>query len=139
MKTRNLLLLSAACGLAIIIAGVFLFLRVGSRPSATLLSHGESARIGDMTVVVTSVSASTEGTEVGVTMRGVIGESVLDGWRLLGDGRLLSASGATGDGFCGVDSTVADVGTTCVLRFPAVDVVQAVAYTRAGEQRQWAP
>jgi hypothetical protein len=25
------------------------------------------------------------------------------------------------------------------LRFAAVEAVQAVAYTRAGEQRQWAP
>ena len=90
-----------------------------------------------MTVAVTSVSA--DGTEVEVSMRGVVGESVVDGWRLLGDGRILTASGATDDGFCSVDSIVAENGTTCVLRFPAVEVVQAVAYTRAGEQRQWAP
>jgi hypothetical protein len=44
-------------------------------------------------------------------------------------------------GICGRSSEVpaGEEAIECVIRFPSVEAVQAVAYTRAGEQRQWAP
>jgi hypothetical protein len=74
-------------------------------------------------------------------MSGVAGDSVIDGWRLLGDGKVLEASGAVFEGACDASTVVPEDAATiqCVLRFAAVEAVQAVAYTRAGEQRQWAP
>ncbi len=154
MKTRTLLLLSVGCGLLILLAGgLKLFQVADDRTEVPVLELGSSARIGDMTVSVLSVADSTDGTRVVVRMSGVPGEPVVSDWRLLGDGRVFEPSGAqeTSDGVsdpqmdsplnvCGRSSVVPD-GTDaieCVIRFPSVDAVQAVAYTRAGEQRQWA-
>lgn len=140
MKTRTLLLLSMVCGLAIIVAGgLKLFLVASDRTEVPVLSLGEPSTIGDMTVTVTGVSATPGGTEVDVVMRGVEDAVAVGGWRLLGDGKVMEASGAVDDGFCGVDTTVGVGGVECTLRFPSVESVQAVAYARAGEQRQWAP
>ena len=140
MKTRTLLLLSVACGLAIIVAGgLKLFLVASDRAEVPVLAIGEQSTIGDMTVSVTSISETPDGTEVAIEMRGVEGAPVVDGWRLLGDGKVMEASGAVGDGVCGADTVVGADGVECTLRFPDVGAVQAVAYTRAGEQRQWAP
>ena len=81
-------------------------------------------------------------TLVEITMSGVAGAPVIEDWRLLGDGKVFSASGA-GDGsrWCTSATRVPDGNAVvqCTLRFAAVETVQAVAYTRAGEQRQWAP
>ena len=153
MKTRTLLLLSVGCGLVILLAGGFKLLQVATEHTRVpVLGLGESARIGDMTVVVISVTDRDDGTGVVVQMSGVAGEPVVDDWRLLGDGHVYEASGANdsvgpvetmnaGPMVCGGSTTVPDAGeiVECVLRFPAVESVQAVAYTRAGEQRQWAP
>ena len=140
MKTRTLMLLSVFCGLAIIVAGgLKLFLVASDRTEVPVLAVGDDATIGDMVVSVTSVAVGSDGTSVNISMSGVVGAPVVDGWRLLGDGKVVEASGAVDAGMCGADTTVDADGVECTLRFPAVDAVQAVAYTRAGEQRQWAP
>lgn len=141
MKTRTLLLLSAACAVVILAAGaVFAFQLAGDRQEVRFLAVGDSARLGDMTVSVDRVEGGPGGTDVVVTMEGVAGANVLDGWRLFGDGEISEPSGAVAPGVCDARSVVPDVGPiTCTVRFVAVDVLQAVAYTRAGEQRQWKP
>lgn len=141
MKTRTLLLLSVACGLIILVAGGVKLLQVATdRTEVPVLSIGDSSRIGDMTVSVKSISEGTTGTEVLVAMSGVPGDVAVDGWRLLGDGEVVEPFTTVGVDVCGTSTTVPEDGAVeCVVRFPAVDSVQAVAYTRAGEQRQWAP
>jgi hypothetical protein len=156
MKTRTLLLLSVGVGLLILLAGGVKLLQVATdRTEVPVLALGEQVQIGDMTVRVIEITLATSGssadgvenpsgtgTLVEVTMTGVPGAPVIDDWRLLGDGKVYSASGAIGDDrFCASTSRVpsGDAVMRCILRFPAVERVQAVAYTRAGEQRQWAP
>ena len=141
MKTRTLLLLSVACGLIILVAGGVKLLQVATdRTEVPVLSIGDSTRIGDMVVRVESITAVGEGAEARVVMSGVPGEVAVDGWRLLGDGEVVEPYTTVGAGICDARTEVPASGeVVCIVRFPAVDTVQAVAYTRAGEQRQWAP
>ena len=142
MKTRNLIILSICCGLMIVLAGGFKLFQVATdRTEVPVNKLGVAATIGDMTATVTLIDESTEGISVAIEMIGVAGDSVIDGWRLLGDGKVLEPSGAVLDGACDASTKVPDTGASiqCFLRFPAVKAVQAVAYTRAGEQRQWGP
>lgn len=141
MKTRTLLLLSAGCALLILLAGVvFAFQLAGDRQEVRFLSVGQSSRLGDMTVSVDRVTVGPDGTDAVVTMAGVPGESVLKGWRLFGDGSITEPSGAVVSGACDARTVVPSEGPiTCTVRFVAVEVLQAVAYTRAGEQSQWKP
>jgi len=142
MKTRNLILLSIACGLMILLAGGFKLFQVATdRTEVPVNKLGVAAMIGDMTTNVTKIEEGAGGISVSIEMSGVAGDSVIDGWRLLGDGEVLEPSGAVLDGACDAGSKVPAAGDLirCFLRFPAVEAVQAVAYTRAGEQRQWAP
>jgi len=142
MKTRTLLLLSLGCGLVILLAGGFKLFQVATdRTEAEVLDMGTSATIGDMTVTVSSIKVTTDGLAVSVKMFGVAGEPVIEDWRLLGDGQVLKPSKTVAAGVCDASSVV-PLGNTpifCILRFPLVKTVQAVAYTRAGEQRQWSP
>ena len=141
MKTRTLLLLSVACGLIILVAGGVKLLQVATdRTEVPVLSMGDSSRIGDMVVRVESVTTVGTGAEARVVMSGVPGELAVDGWRLLGDGEVVEPFTTVGPGVCDARTEVPATGdVVCVVRFPAVETVQAVAYTRAGEQRQWAP
>ena len=141
MKTRTLLLLSAGCALLILVAGtVFAVQLAGGRKEVPFIAVGTEARLGDMTVSVDRVTTGADGTDVVVTMGGVPGASVLAGWRLFGDGRISEPSSAVAEGVCDGRSTVPSTGSiTCIVRFATVDFLQAVAYTRAGEQRQWKP
>ena len=142
MKTRNLILLSIGCGLMILLAGVVMLFQVTTNRTEVPVSRlGTAAIIGDMTMKVVAIEEGAGGISVLIEMSGVAGDSVIDGWRLLGDGEVLEPSGAVDEGACDASTVVPDDGATiqCVLRFAAVKAVQAVAYTRAGEQRQWAP
>lgn len=57
MKTRTLLLLSLACALAIVAAGLALAVRVASSPEAVPPAvNGEPVRVGDMVTVVEGAS-----------------------------------------------------------------------------------
>ena len=142
MKTRNLIILSICCGLLILFAGGFKLVQVATdRAEVPVNLLGKESTIGDMTVKVQTITENSDGISVSIAMRGVAGDSVIDGWRLLGDGKVLEPSAAVFEGACDASTVVLDDAATiqCVLRFAAVKAVQAVAYTRAGEQRQWAP
>jgi hypothetical protein len=142
MKTRNLIILSICCGLMILVAGAVMLFRVTTHRTEVPVNRlGITAIIGDMNMKVLAIDEGVEGTFVAIEMSGVEGDMVIDGWRLLGDGKLLEPSGAVLDGACDASTKVPDAGASiqCFLRFPSVKAVQAVAYTRAGEQRQWGP
>ena len=142
MKTRNLILLSIGCGLMILLAGGFKLFQVATdRTEVPVNSLGTSATIGDMTATVLAINESDQGISVAIEMSGVAGDLVIDGWRVLGDGKVLEPSGTVFGGACDATTEVPDAQASvqCFLRFSSVAAVQAVAYTRAGEQRQWAP
>lgn len=139
MRTRTLLLLAAACGLVILLAGGFKLLQVASDPDeVAALAWGDDARIGDMTVAVDSVTVEPDRTLVAVRLAGVEGADAIDGWRLWADGArprepLEDDDATTCDGL----EVPATGGIDCVIAFEGVDTVQGVIYTRIGEQRQW--
>lgn len=142
MKTRTLLLLSVACGLLIVLAGgIKLFQVANDRTDVPVLRLGEEALVGDMSVVVEAIRSDASGVEVEVEMSGVEGAPVLEGWSMLADGELSEPSSAVADGVCDASTSVPASGATvrCVLRFPAVEAEQYVAYQRGGELRRWAP
>jgi hypothetical protein len=92
MKTRNLILLSIGCGLMILLAGGFKLFQVATdRPEVPVNKLGVAAMIGDMTTSVTKIEEGAGGISVSIEMSGVAGDSVIDGWRLLGDGSLFHA------------------------------------------------
>lgn len=126
----------------ILLAGGFKLFQVATdRTEVPVNKLGVATTIGDMITKVTRIEESAGGVSVSIEMSGVAGDSVIDGWRLLGDGEVLEPSGAVDEGACDASTVVPDDAATiqCVLRFAAVKAVQAVAYTRAGEQRQWGP
>lgn len=126
----------------IVLAGGFKLFQVATdRTEVPVNTLGVAATIGDMSATAVAINESDAGISVTIEMSGVAGDSVIDGWRLLGDGKVLEPSGAVFDGACDATTVVPATGSLvqCILRFPSVEAVQAVAYTRAGEQRQWAP
>lgn len=142
MKTRNLILLSIACGLMILLAGVIMLFKVTTDRTEVPVSRlGTAAIIGDMTMKVLAIDEGADGIAVTIEMGGVAGDLVIDGWRLFGDGKVFEPSGAVFVGACDATTKVPQPPALvqCFLRFSSVAAVQAVAYTRAGEQRQWAP
>lgn len=122
MKTRTLLLLSLASGLAIMLAGaVFLFQLAGQDEASPPVAIGVETRVGDMTVEVVSTSESDGVREVEVRIGGVVDADGAATFRLLTSDRVIGyslASGAQGPDPCG--ATSADV-ETCWLRFVVGD------------------
>jgi hypothetical protein len=140
VKTRNLLILAFACGLAILVAGgIKLFQVATDTPEVDLLAYGEYGTAGDMVVVVSAVDTSGELTLVHVSMRGVDGADALAGWRLRADGRVHEPIALPAGSGTPCSTTTVDTDVNCVVAFPAADTLQAVAYLRAGAQLQWAP
>ena len=138
MSTRKLILTALFCGLAILVAGgIKLFQVAADEKKVEILSFGDEATLGDMTVSVVGVEQTAEATLVTVTMTGVdLTSGAADGWRLLADGRVQEPAKSSDVNGC---TTVA-VGspTRCTVAFEAVESAPTVAYVRAGEQRQWA-
>lgn len=139
MSTRRLILAALVCGLAIVLAGgVKLFQIATEDEKVTLLSLGEKATLGDMTVSVVSVTPGENRTVVVVSMSGVDGADALEGWRMLAGGEV---SAPTAGPWGGLDepacATVGDGSERCSVVFPASEGTVNVAYLRAGVQSQW--
>lgn len=133
MSTRRLILLALVCGLAILLAGGIKLFQVADEDlSVEVLALGQSARVGDMDVTVTRVERRGDATVVAVELGGVEAPEGAAGWVMLGDGERHEPTGTCG-------AVPAQGSTRCELAFADVDRVQAVAYARGGEQRQWRP
>ena len=133
MSTRKLILLALVCGLVILLAGGIKLVQVATDDAeVTVLAVGDEARVGDMVVRVVAVSLTPTGTGVNVELSGVAVDDAATGWIMLGDGERQEPTNrcapVTGDSV-----------VQCGLMFPAVERVQAIAYARGGEQRQWRP
>lgn len=136
MSTRKLILTALVCGLAILLAGgIKLFQVANDDKQVEVLSLGDQATLGDMTVSVLTIDRSADATSVTVTMTGVdLATGAASGWRMLADGQV-QQPGQQGQTCGAVSATTV---TRCVVRFAAADSAPTIAYVRAGEQRQWA-
>lgn len=132
MKTRTLLLLSLACALAILGAGVGLMWRLGGAPDAEPTAPiGQIVAVGDLDVEVTSATLTPLTLTVAVTLGGIEDPDVTSTFTLLRGGQSLPASGGDCD-----PSTV--IARQCTIEFPAIDGDSAVLVARRGEElRRW--
>ena len=139
MSTRKLIMWALICGVLILGAGVFkLWQTTGDSVKIELLQLGESATLGDMTVIVNSVTESETQTLVEVSMQGVEGADALSGWRML-TGAVISEPEALVDGAgTPCTTTKATESTMCIVAFPVSEGTPTIAYIRAGQQEQWA-
>ena len=88
MKTRTLLLLALACGLAIMLAGaVFLVQLSGQADVEPPVPLGEIATAGDMTIVVDGADEAGGFLDVSVRIGGVDDDDGAAGFRLIASGR----------------------------------------------------
>lgn len=113
MRTRTLLLLSVACGLAILLAGGVQLLRISGNEPSSALGLGDTGRAGDAVVVVQSYSESGPSAVVTVVLSGVDDADGLDGFGLRAPNTVVAPS---------ADSTCAGFtveAVTCTLVFPA--------------------
>ncbi|MEX0848087.1 MAG: hypothetical protein WD023_09940 [Ilumatobacteraceae bacterium] len=140
MRTRTLLLLAVSCGLAILVAGLVLLLRIDrTELSDDRLGIGDTAQAGDLSATVVSAEERDGFTRIEVRLGGVDDDSVSDDFRLIVPGQLLSplAPSQAGPDGCGA---VAVSGTTCELVFGTADIdgsARSLVLRRGEDQRRW--
>ncbi len=134
MRTRTLLLLAIGCGLVILLAGGIQLLRVGGQQqSAKLLKVGEPGKAGDVMVELVSSSLRDDSVVAVVRIGGVDDPRGLDGFTLVGPGRVLAvtSSDCTGIAVDPVD---------CALTFTTIGVKgtsRQLIFHRADAQLRW--
>ena len=134
MRTRTLLLLAIGCGLAILVAGGIQLLRVGGQELSTkLLAIGEPGKAGDVTVTLVSSSAGDSTLDAMVRIGGIDDAEGLNGFTLVGPGKVLSVTSST----CkGITIAMAD----CSLTFATSSMVgtsRQLIFHRADQQLRW--
>jgi hypothetical protein len=113
VKTRTLLLLALACGVAIMLAGAVLLFQLSTRDDVEPpVAIGNEAVVGDMLVVVEGASESAGTIEVTVRIGGVDDSDGAAGFRLIASGRAVEP--IVGGDVC--TATTVDV-ATCTVRF----------------------
>lgn len=131
MKTRTLLLLALACGVAIMLAGAVLLFQLSTQDDVEPpVALGTEAIIGDMAVVVDAATESGGALDVTIQIGGVDDPDGAAGFRLIASGRAVEP--IAGDDVCGA-TTVAV--TTCTLRFDvsAADGASRVLFYERGD------
>jgi hypothetical protein len=139
MKTRTLLLLALACGVAIMLAGaVFLVQLVGQDEIEPAVEIGEEVIVGDMRVTVQQVTESAGALDVTLRVGGVDDDDPTREFRLIASGRAVEPDLAgANQGVCG-SFTVAD--QTCRLRFDvsnADGTSRVLFYERGDDTARW--
>jgi hypothetical protein len=136
MKTRTLLLLALACGVAIMLAGaVFLVQLLGQDDVEPAVAIGEQVVVGDMRVTVQAVTESAGALDVTLRVGGVDDDDPTREFRLIASGRAVEPDLAgEHEGVCG-SFTVTD--QTCRLRFDVsgADGTSRVLFYERGDQR----
>ena len=134
MRTRTLLLLAIACGLVILLAGGIQLLRVtGQQQTSTLLGAGEPGTAGDVTVVLESSSTDDSELVAKVRIGGTDDPDGLDGFTLVGPGKVVAVTSSTCDGI-----TVAL--RDCDLTFATASMQgtsRQLIFHRADDQLRW--
>lgn len=135
VKTRNLLLLALACGLAIMLAGAVFFFQLATQDETTPpVPVGDETQVGDMRVTVTDVDERAGTLRVTITIGGTEDDDPTDEFRLIASARPVQLGTST----CSA-STPAER-QTCTISFDVagVDGVSRVLfYERGEEQARW--
>ncbi len=138
MKTRTLILLAMACGLAILVAGgAFLWRVIANKDELTVPDPavvGATQQVGP--VQATVVEYSVLGDQLNVTVRLDTSTPLDDagaGWALLVDGKLAHPVDTTSTRACAGMRVAVGRPVECTLAFRAADGDRYVAY----EQRLW--
>ena len=135
MSTRKLIAMAMACLVAVIVAGVIKIVQINDGDTKVeVLKIGDIAVVGEMTVSVLSIRSTATQTVVEVEMGGVADPDGASSWRLLADGDLYPPVVGMEKDQCGATTVATE---RCVVVFDAVGVGMSVAYSRAGEQRNW--
>lgn len=136
MKTRTLLLLALACGVAIMLAGAVLLIQLSGQDDAEPpVPIGDTGVAGDMTVVVDDVVERGGVLEVAVRIGGVDDADGAAGFRLIAAGEPVSPADA--DDVCGA-TTVAE--RRCTVRFDLGDAggtSRVLFYERGDVTLRW--
>jgi hypothetical protein len=136
MKTRTLLMLALACGLAILAAGGVLLLQLLNRTDVIPPTPiGEQVAVGDMTVGVVAANERTGVMTVEVVLGGVDDPDAAEGFRLIASGR--ESGRVDGGGSCAATGLEVQ---PCTLAFdvsPADGVSRVLFYRRGDEQARW--
>jgi hypothetical protein len=141
VRTRTLLLLAVACGLAILVAGVVQLLRIAGQDDAadeTFHRIGEDVEVGDLTVVVESYDEDGGTAALDVRLGGVDDPDAADGFRLVvpGEDEPLSPIGGE-NGECGPVTVAAQ---RCRLSFAVDDAaggVRVLVVERGEDIARW--
>ena len=139
MSTRKLILWALICGVVILFAGTAKLFQTSQKPvEVQLLALGDSVTLGDMTVSVTALRDTADGTLVDVTMVGVAEAQAMDGWKLVASGKVSNpVLLPVGEGTECTLTKLTEI-LACTVAFPVSEGTRTIAYTRAGEIRQWA-
>jgi hypothetical protein len=137
MKTRTLLLLSIACGLAIMLAGAAFLVQLATQDEvAAPLGLGDRARVGDMQVEVVSASEVDGLLEVVVVIGGTADDDPADDFRLIASGRAVRVVDST----CPPTSTTPTIEERCAVSFDvagADGTSRVLFYQRGDDQARW--
>ncbi len=136
MRTRTLLLLAVVCGLAILVAGVVQLLRVANQEEVQSAAIGETARIGDMEVVVNEVSERGGSVLVDIELGGVEDSDGADGFSLVVSSGALVADPTAGN-HCGATTTRVEPCTLAFRLDPDSGSSRVLVYRRGDQQVSW--
>jgi hypothetical protein len=135
VKTRTLLLLALACGVAIMAAGAAFLIQLSRQDDAEPpVAIGDTAAVGDMQVVVESAVEGDGVLDVTVTIGGVDDPDGSAGFHLIASGQALRPDDPTVQGRCAA-TTVAT--RRCIVRFDvsAADGESRVLFYERGDER----
>lgn len=135
MKTRNLLLLALACGLAIMLAGAVFFFQLATQDEAEpAVPVGEETQVGDMSVIVTGAEETAGTLRISIDIGGAEDGDPADEFRLIASARPVQLSTSTCAASTGTDRQ------TCTITFDVADVdgvSRVLFYERGEEQARW--
>jgi hypothetical protein len=137
VRTRTLLLLAVVCGLAILVAGVVQLLRVANQDEPPrAVEIGETARVGDMEIVVAGSSERGGSVLVDVEIGGVDDPDGAGAFRLVVPSGPVEADPTAGN-HCGATTTRVE---PCTLAFPLgadAGSTRVLLYQRGDERVRW--
>jgi hypothetical protein len=136
VRTRTLLLLAVACGLAILVAGAVVLLRVVNQTSTRAVDVGSVVKVGDMAVTVEHVDEQPGDVLVSIEIGGVDDPNGTDAFRLVVPGKVLLADPTAGD-HCGATTVQVQ---PCVLAFRLptdAGSSRVLLYQRGDERVRW--
>ena len=138
MKTRTLLLLALACGVAIMAAGAVLLVQLNRQADAAPpVPLGVATEVGDMRVVVDAAVEHDGVLDVTVTIGGVDDADGASGFGLIASGHPVVPEAAAAAGRCAETSTEPQ---RCTIRFDVAGAggdSRVLFYERGDERARW--